>query len=69
MEDYSSCQSWSSSQEYQQQEHQEWSQYYQQVSFEYDNLKKSKLYRYGPIFLKFSRCVTILIRRIPQYFK
>ena len=40
MEDYSSCQSWSSSQEYQQQEHQEWSQYYQQVSFEYDNLKK-----------------------------
>ena len=37
MAHYSSCQSWSSGQEYQQQKHQEWSQCYQQVSFKNDN--------------------------------
>ena len=58
MEDYSSCQSWSSSQEYQQQEHQEWSQYYQQVSFEYDNLKKKQALSVWSYFSKNSHSVS-----------
>ena len=58
MEDYSSCQSWSSSQEYQQQEHQEWSQYYQQVSFEYDNFKKKQALSVWSYFSKNSHSVS-----------